>query len=210
MDDKAKQDVNHTIRRGAELAYQLLLRARAAGPRDTLASSERPMVLGSRPVLTLVAAAGVLCVGVLGFLGVIAVALKASEYGLEPVLSYVSGHLFRALLIPGILPFLAAGVLVIGLPYALKSQEPAQFLIGLAGVVLALVGFWQLPRLIALLRAGSGLKELEGPFLFGALAVLGLVLVGGILLIASCDWIRDQDASNHHPWDARDTGGNDT
>jgi hypothetical protein len=196
MANEPKQDLKQTIRSGAELAYQLLLRERARGPRDRLAASERPIVLGPRPVRTIVAAAMVIGAGVLVFLVVIAAGLKVLEYGVEPVVDYASGPIFRALLTPGVLPALAVAVLLIGLPFALKTDEPAQFIAGLVCVALGLVCFWQLPRLIGLLPTRSALKELEGFLLIGAILLSGFLFFGGVLLIAGCEWTREAGDGN--------------
>ena len=118
---RINDDMRQTLRDGAVLAYRLLQWFRN-GPPDR-GATEPPVMRGPTTARTLAAAVAVLGVGLLVFLGVIAVGLKVFEYGFEPILDAVSGPLFLVLLIPGVLPALALAILAIGLPLSGKFPE---------------------------------------------------------------------------------------
>ena len=144
-------------------------------------------------------AAAVLLVGVLVFLGVIAVALKVFEFGVEPILAYVSGPIFRLilglLLVPGALPALAATTVVVGLALAPKFQPRELFLTGVFAVALGFVCLWQLPRLMAALTTAERV-QLEGPLLIVGLLISAFFLGGGLGAMGHSQWVREQDDSD--------------
>jgi hypothetical protein len=193
-DDQLKQ----TVRDGAILAYRLLQWFRA-GPPDR-GAIEPPVMRGPTTVLTVAAAVAVLLVGVLVFLGVIAVALKVVEYGVEPIFDYVSGPIFRLivglLLVPGVPPALAGATVVVGLALAPKFQPRELFLSGVFAVALGFVCLWQLPRLMAALPTPEARVQLEGPLLIVGLVISAFFLVGGFGAMGHCQWVREQDDSD--------------
>ena len=148
---------------------------------------------------TSVVAMAVLLVGVLVFLGVIAVALKVFEYGVEPILAYISGPIFRlilgSLLVPGALPTLAGATVVVGLALSPKFEPPELFLSGVFAVTLGFVCLWQLPRLIAALTPADRV-QLEGPLLVVGLIISALLFVCGFGAMGYCQWVREQDDSD--------------
>ena len=154
------------------------------------------MFHGPVTVLTLAAAVAVIGVGLLVFLGVIAVGLKVFEYGFEPILEAVSGPLFLLLLVPGVLPVLALTVLAIGLPLSRKFRPRGRFVTGLSAVALGFVCLWQLPKLMARLPTPEARVELEAPLLIVGLIVSGFLLVCGFQLMGSCEWVREQEGGD--------------
>jgi hypothetical protein len=185
-DDHIKQ----TVRDGAVLAYRLVQWFRTAPPPR---GAEDPVMRGPTTVWTLAAAAAVLLVGILVFLGVIAVALKVVEYGVEPIFDYVSGPIFLfilgLLLVPWVPPALAGATVLVGLALAPKFQPRELFLGGVFAVALGFVCLWQLPRLMAAL-------QLEGPLLIVGLVISAFFVVGGFGAMGHCQWVREQDDSD--------------
>jgi len=188
-DTDAKQIVRSGVFEALRLVHWL-----GAGNRPLeRTAADPPMVRGPKRVLVLAAAAAALGVGVLVFLGVIAVALKVFEYGVAPVLSsalgYVSRPLLRLVLMPGGLAILALAILAIGLPLACKFRDPGQFVRGLVGVSLALLGVWQLfPRLFAVLPTEDTPAQLDAaPWLVVGVIVSAFLFTGGIYLMADAN-----------------------
>jgi len=134
----------------------------------------------------------VLGVGLLVFFGVIAVGLKVFELGFEPILDAVSGPLFLALLTPGVLPVLALAVLALGLPLSRKFRPQGRFVAGLSAVAGGFVCLWQFPKLMARLPTPEARVQLEAPLLIVGLVVSGFLLVCGVQLMGSCEWVRGQ------------------
>jgi hypothetical protein len=186
-DDHVKQ----TVRDGAVQAYRLLQWFRTAPPEP---GGVEPVMRGPTTVWTLAVAAAVLLVGVLVFLGVIAVALKVFEYGVEPIFDYVSGPIFRVilglLLLPWGPPALAGVTVVVGLALAPKCQPRELFLSGVFAVALGFVCLWQLPRLMAALTPEARV-QLEGPVLIVGLVVSAFLLVCGFGAMGHCQWVRE-------------------
>ena len=147
-------------------------------------------------LLTRAAGAAVIVVGMLVILGVIAITLKLFEYGVAPVLSYVSGGIFRLLLVPGALPALAAATVVVGLVMARKFQPRGVFLTGVIVVTLAFVCLWQLPRVIAALPTPEARVQLEAPLLIAGLIISVFLLVAGFQVIRRCQWVREDRATD--------------
>jgi hypothetical protein len=191
---RINDDVRQTVRDGAVLAYRLLQWFRV-GPPDR-GAIEPPAMRGPTTIWTLAAAVAVLGVGLLVFFGVIAVGLRVFEHGFEPILDTVSGPLFLALLIPGVLPALALAVLAIGLPLSRKFRPRGRFVTGLSAVALGFVCLWQLPKLLARLPTPEARVELEAPLLIVGLVVAGFLLVCGFQLMGSCEWKRGQDGGD--------------
>ena len=184
-------DVRQTMRDGAALAYRLLQWFRAE-PSDR-GPIEPPAMLRPTTIWTVAAALAAVCVGLLVFFGVIAVGLKVFELGFEPILDAVSGRLFVALLIPGVLPALALAVLALGLPVSRKFRPRGRFVTGLASVAGGFASLWQLPKLMARLPTPEARVELEAPLLIGGLVVSGFLLVCGLQLMGSCQWVSTPD-----------------
>ena len=151
-------------------------------------------------MLTLAVAAGVLLVGVLVFLGVIAIALQVFEYGVAPILTYLSGPIFRLILgllfVPGALPALAGATVVVGLALAPKFQPRELFLTGVFVVALGFVCLWQLPRVIAALSTPEARVQLEGPLLIIGLVISAFLFVCGFQVMGHCQWVREDEASD--------------
>jgi hypothetical protein len=188
--------IRRTVRDGAVQAYRLLQWFRHAPPTP---GADEPVMRGPTTPLTLAVAVAVLLVGVLVFLGVIAVALKVVEYGVEPIFDYVSGPLFRLilglLLVPWGPPALAGATVVVGLALAPKFQPRELFLGGVFAVALGFVCLWQLPRLTAALTPEARV-QLEGPVLIVGLGVSAFFIVGGFGAMGHCQWVREDDASD--------------
>ena len=138
----ADNDVKRIVRSWAFEALRLV-HWLGAGNRPLDPALGPPPVRGPKRLLVWAAAAVSLGIGVLVFLGMIAVILKVFEYGFapifDPIVSYVGGGFFRLLLMPGGLPILAVTILAIGLAFARRFRDPGQFVRGLSGVSLALV-----------------------------------------------------------------------
>jgi hypothetical protein len=190
------EHVKQTVRDGAVQAYRLLQWFRATPPAP---GADEPVMRGPITARTSAVAAVVLLVGVLVFLGVIAVGLKVLEYGVEPIFDYVSGPIFRytlgVLLLPGALPVLAGATVVVGLALAPKFQPRELFLCGVFAVALGFVCLWQLPRLMAALRPAERV-QLEGPLLIVGLLISAFFLMGGFGAMGHCQWVREQDDSD--------------
>ena len=188
--------VKQTVRDGAVQAYRLLqwFRNAPAAP-----GAEEPVMRGPTTVLTLAVAVVVLVVGVLVFLGVIAVALTVFQYGVEPIFDYVSGPIFGLivglLLVPWGPPALAGATVVVGLAVTPKFQPRELFLTGVFAVALSFVCLWQLPRLIAALTPEARV-QLEGPVLIVGLVVSAFLLVCGFGAMGHCQWVREQHDSD--------------
>ena len=162
--------------------------------------TDEPVMRGPTTVRTSAVAVAVLLVGVLVFLGVIAVALKVLEYGVEPILDYVRGPIFRLILgllfVPGALPALAGATVVVGLAMASKFQPQGLFLSGVFAVALGFVCLWQLPRFMAALTTPERV-QLEGPLLIVGLLISALLFVCGFQVMGHCQWARrEQDDSD--------------
>lgn len=190
IDDDARQ----SMRDGAGLAYRLLQWFRTAPPD---AGAELPVVREPATVRTLAIAAVVLVLGVLVFLGVIAVALKVFESGVAPVLTYLSGPVFRLILgvlfLPGALPALTVTTVVLGLALARRFQPRELFLTGVFLVALGFGCLWQLPRLVPALSTPEAQVQLEGPLLIGGLVVSALLFVCGFQVMGHCQWVREEE-----------------
>lgn len=189
-------DVKQTVRDGAVQAYRLLQWFRNDRPAS---GANEPVMRGRITARTSAVAAAVLLVGVLVFLGVIAVALKVFEYGVEPIFDYVSGPIFRfivgVLLVPGALPALAGATVVVGLALAPKFQPRELFLSGVFAVALGFVCLCQLPRLMAALTPAERV-QLEGPLWIIGLIISAFFLGGGFGAMGQCEWVREQDDSD--------------
>lgn len=187
-------DVKQTGQDKTVVPYRLLRWFRTAPPD---AGAESPVGRGPTSARTLAVAAVGLVLGVLVFLGVIAVALKVFESGVAPILTYLKGPVFRLILgvlfLPGALPALMVATVVVGLALAQRFQPRELFLTGVFVVALGFGWLWQLPRLMAALSTSEAEVQLEGPLLIGGLVISALLFVCGIQVMGHCQWVREEE-----------------